>query len=328
MMFSMNRNFDLVCLGRVGVDLNPDEFNKPMEEVGTYHISVGGSPANIAVGAAKLGLNVGFIGKVSDDPMGRYVLNEMRKYGIDTSQIKQEKNALTSLAITEVKSAEDCSVLFYRENVADLKLCCDEIEEEYIADSKALLISGTALSQSPSREAVYVAVDYARKHGTTVIFEIDYRACNWTYLEETSHCYDLLCKQSDIIIGTREEFNVVEYLYDRENADDAASAQRWFKHNAKYVLVKRGVKGFKVFRNDGMVFNGRVYPAKVKKTFGAGDALASAFVSYLLKGLPIEEAIDNGAISAAITISGTDCTKSTPTNADIIEYRRNITTAE
>lgn len=328
MNFMSDRKFDLICLGRVGADMNPSEFNKPMEDVRCYTISIGGSPANIAVGVAKLGLKVGFIGKVSDDSMGRYVTSQLQRYGIDTSQIGKAKNALTSLAITEVISADNCPVVFYRDNVADLLLRCEDVSEEYIANSKALLISGTALSKSPSREAAYMAVEYARKHNTIVIFEIDYRSYTWLFQDETSYCYNKLCEQSDIIIGTREEFNAVEYRYDKENRDDLVSAERWFRYKAKIVLVKRGSEGFKVFLNDGKRYIGRTYPAVIRKTFGAGDALASSFIASLIKGRTMEEAIDYGSISAAISISLTDCSESLPTENEILDFKKKYQQSE
>lgn len=320
-MFQKDREYDLICLGRAGADLNPVEFNMPMVEVRSYSISLGGSPANIACGAAKLGCRVGFIGKVSDDSMGSFVLKKLNDFKIDTSRMIRQKNVLTSLAITEVKAANDCSVLFYRDNVADLRLEPEEIPEDYIAGSKALLISGTALAQGPSREAVDRAVAYARKHRTVVAFDLDYRKYTWADAKETAECYSRLCAQSDIIFGTREEFNAVENLNSASQHEDAVSAQRFLNQKAQIVVMKHGASGFTVYLKDGRVMRQPAYPTNVRKTFGAGDALASAFLASLLKGGSIETAIDNGAVSAAIVISRTDCTEAMPFLFEIEHYR-------
>ena len=176
LVFKENRDLDFIAIGRLCIDLNANETQRPMEETKTFTKYVGGSPANIAIGAARLGLKTGFIGKVSDDQMGRFITDYLQKNKINTDSIVIDKTgAVTGLAFTEIKSPTDCSILMYRDNVADLKLDPTEVSEEYIKKSKALLISGTALAQSPSREAVFLALEHARKHEVVVFFDIDYR---------------------------------------------------------------------------------------------------------------------------------------------------------
>src|SRR5918912_986860 len=155
LQFHSDREFDLIAIGRACMDLNAVEYNCPMEETMTFKKYVGGSPANIAIGSSKLGLKAGFIGKISDDQHGRFIEQYMRGVGIDTSNMVVDKEGhKTGLAFTEIKSPEECSILMYRQDVADLYLAPEEVNEEYIKQSKILLVSGTALSKSPSREAV------------------------------------------------------------------------------------------------------------------------------------------------------------------------------
>ena len=149
--FDQSKKFDLIPLGRVAIDFNPTDMNKPLSESSNFNKYVGGSPANIAVGMARLGKKVGFIGKVSDDQFGDYVINYFENDGIDTSPITRCKNGENlGLTFTEIKSPSESSILMYREGVADLMLHPDDVDEEYIKQTKALLISGTALSQSLS----------------------------------------------------------------------------------------------------------------------------------------------------------------------------------
>lgn len=167
--FDPNRSMDLAALGRLCIDLNANETGRPMEDTLTFTKYVGGSPANIAIGAARLGLRCGFIGKLASDQMGRFIRGYLRKEGIDDSQVIDDTTgAVTGLAFTEIKSPQDCSILMYRDNAADLLLSTENISEDYIRNTKILLISGTALAQSPSREAVFLALDFAVKHGTRV----------------------------------------------------------------------------------------------------------------------------------------------------------------
>ncbi|MGY4113548.1 sugar/nucleoside kinase (ribokinase family) [Aeribacillus sp. SP014] len=191
--FNTDREFDIIAIGRACIDLNAVEYNRPMEETMTFTKYVGGSPANIAIGCSKLGLKAGFIGKISDDQHGRFIEQYMRNVGVDTSHmVVDQEGHKTGLAFTEIKSPEDCSILMYRENVADLYLKPSEVDEEYIKRSKILLVSGTALSKSPSREAVLKAISLAKKHDVKVIFELDYRPYTWISTDETSVYYSLV----------------------------------------------------------------------------------------------------------------------------------------
>ena len=150
------KKFAITALGRACIDLNSVEINQPMEETKTFKKYVGGSPANIAIGLAKLGETVGFIGKLSNDQHGRFIKDFMSKAGVDSSQmIFDQEGHKSGLAFTEIKSPSECSILMYREDVADLYLTPDEVSEEYIEASEMLLISGTALAQSPSEKQRY-----------------------------------------------------------------------------------------------------------------------------------------------------------------------------
>ena len=168
--FDESREFDLILLGRVAIDFNPayseevkEEF-KPLKKVHYFEKFVGGSPANIAVGVTHHGLRAGFIGKVSDDQFGEFVVDYFNAQGIDTSCITKctggEKLGLT---FTEMLSPKESHILMYRNCIADLQLHVDDVREDYIKRAKALLISGTALAESPSREAALKAVMLARK---------------------------------------------------------------------------------------------------------------------------------------------------------------------
>ena len=174
--FDENKKRDVVLIGRVTLDFNPNELNRTLDKVKTFSMYLGGSPGNMAVGINKLGKKVGFIGCVSDDQFGDFVLNYFNERGIDTSQMTRAKNGeRMGLTFTEIKSPTESSILMYRDQVADLEIAPEDVDEQYIADSKILIVSGTALSKSPSREACLLAVQYAKKHNTRVIFDIDYR---------------------------------------------------------------------------------------------------------------------------------------------------------
>ncbi|WCF09081.1 5-dehydro-2-deoxygluconokinase [Paenibacillus thiaminolyticus] len=313
LVFPENRPFDLIAIGRLCIDLNANEIHRPMEETRTFTKYVGGSPANIAIGAARLGMKSGFIGKLADDQMGRYIEQYLKDKSIDTSQLSVDKTgAVTGLAFTEIKSPTDCSILMYRDNAADLLLKPEEVSESYIKQTKALLVSGTALAASPSREAVFVALDYARKHGVFVFFDLDYRPYTWKNIAETSIYYQLAAEKCDFIIGTREEFDMMEKFAGHQ-ADDRLTAEKWFGHHAQVVLIKHGGDGSIAYTKEGGAYKGGIFKTKVLKTFGAGDSYASAMIYGLMQGWELPRAMEYGSASAAIVISRHSCSEAMPT---------------
>ncbi|WP_343311124.1 5-dehydro-2-deoxygluconokinase [Bacillus atrophaeus] len=313
--FNEDKEFDIVAIGRACIDLNAVEYNRPMEETMTFSKYVGGSPANIAIGSSKLGLRAGFIGKIPDDQHGRFIESYMRNTGIDTTQmIVDQDGHKVGLAFTEIKSPEECSILMYRDDVADLYLEPSEVSEAYIAKAKMLLVSGTALAKSPSREAVLKAVNLAKKHQVKVVFELDYRPYTWKSTEETSVYYTLIAEQSDIVIGTRDEFDMME---NRIGGSNDESVKYLFEHSADLVVIKHGVEGSYAYSKSGEVFRAKAYKTNVLKTFGAGDSYASAFIYGLVSGKDIETALKYGSASASIVVSKHSSSEAMPTVSEI-----------
>jgi len=312
---------DFIAIGRLCIDLNANEINRPMEETVTFTKYVGGSPANITIGMSRLGMKTGFIGRVADDQMGRFILGYLEKNHIDTSSVITDKSgSVTGLAFTEIKSPTDCSILMYRENAADLKLEPKDVREEYIKQAKAILISGTALAKSPSREAVFLALDYARKHGAVVFFDLDYRPYTWNSKEETAIYYNLAAEKCDVIIGTREEFDMMECFESNMNHDDYVTAKKWFDYHAKIVVIKHGKDGSIAYTKEGESFKGTIFPANVIKTFGAGDSYAAGFIYGLMQGWDIPKSMEYGAAAASIVISSHSCSDAMPTVEQIESY--------
>ena len=314
--FNTDKEFDIIAIGRACIDLNAVEYNRPMEETLTFSKYVGGSPANIAIGSAKLGLKAGFIGKLADDQHGRFIEKYMREAGIDTTNfVVDQQGHKTGLAFTEIKSPEECSILMYRQDVADLYLTPAEVNEDYIKRSKVLLVSGTALSKSPSREAVIKAVSLAKKNDVKVIFELDYRPYSWENQEETAVYYSLVAEQSDVVIGTRDEYDALENRTTEGENEDTVTYL--FKHSPELVVIKHGVEGSYAYTKSGETFRGKAYKTKVLKTFGAGDSYASAFLFALISGKDIETALKYGSASASIVVSKHSSSEAMPTVKEI-----------
>ncbi len=320
--FDQSREYDLILLGRVAIDFNPVDLNRPLEESSNFNKYLGGSPANIAVGMARLGKKVGFIARVSDDQFGDYVTHYFQKEGIDTSHITRCRNGENlGLTFTEIISPSESRILMYRDGVADLMLEPENVDEEYIRKAKALLISGTALAASPSREAALKALMLAKKNGVAVIFDIDYRAYTWKNRDEISVYYSMVAAQSDLILGSREEFDLTEHILGVCETDKE-SARRWQDCGCKIVVIKHGKEGSTAYTCDGNHYAVKPFPTNALKGFGGGDGYASSFIRALIDGCSVPEALEYGSASASMLISAHSCSAAMPTLAQVEQFIR------
>lgn len=312
------RPLDLILLGRVAIDFNPayndrvkEEF-KPLKEVHVFEKFVGGSPANIAVGVTRHGMKAGFLGKVSDDQFGDFVTEYFDEKGIDTSHITRcTGGQKLGLTFTEMLSPNESSILMYRNCIADLQLSVEDVDEAYIGSAKALLISGTALSESPSREAALKAVMLAKRVGTRVIFDIDYRAYNWKNPDEISIYYAAVGKEADIIMGSREEFDLMERLVNPGMTDEE-SAALWQGYHAKIVVIKHGKQGSAAYTADGRVYSVKPFPVQARKGFGGGDGYAAGFLYGLYQGWDMTECLEFGSAEASMMVRSNNCSDDLP----------------
>ncbi|MDE7353270.1 MAG: 5-dehydro-2-deoxygluconokinase [Acetatifactor sp.] len=320
--FDPAREYDLILLGRVAIDFNPVDLNRPLEESSNFNKYLGGSPANIAVGMARLGKKVGFIARVSDDQFGDYVTHYFNKEEIDTSHISRCQNGENlGLTFTEILSPSQSRILMYRDGVADLMLEPADVDEEYIKKAKALLISGTALAASPSREAALKALMLAKKNGTVVIFDIDYREYTWKNKDEISVYYSMVAKESDLILGSREEFDLTERIMG-VCADDNESAKRWQSYGCKIVVIKHGKEGSTAYTCDGNHYAVKPFPTNALKGFGGGDGYASSFIRALIDGCSVPQALEYGSASASMLISAHSCSAAMPTLQEVEQFIR------
>ncbi len=320
LQFETGRPYGALLLGRIAIDFYPLEYPKPLDECEQFIRYIGGSPANIAVGLARLGEKVGFFARVSDDAFGTYAIRYFDQEGIDTSRIRRcEGGENLGLAFTEILSETQSSLLMYRRDAADLQLNVSDIEESYVAQSKVLLVSGTALSVSPSREAAFKAMALARKHRVKVVFDIDYRPQNWQNPDEISAYYALAAGQADILLGSREEFDWAERL-ESPGMNDRESAAYWFARGASLLVIKHGKEGSYAYAVNGEAYRVKPFHVKLLKGFGGGDGYAAALLHGLLKGLPLVECLEMGSAEAAMLVASPACSACMPTEQALREF--------
>lgn len=320
--FPRDRKIEVICIGRANVDFYTMNRGVSLIEATGFVKYVGGSPANIAVALSRLGTKTGLISKVSDDQLGHYVLNYLKNEGVDIQHVGIDKSGKTrtSIAFIEVKP-DNCDTLFYRKEASDLTIMPTEISEEYIKSAKAILISGTALSDNPSREAVFTAMLFAKKHGTLIFFDLDYRASEWEAIEEASVYYTKAAKQADVIIGNKEEFKVMEFC--QLNTDTTAMIQQFFDLQAQIVVFKNGEEGSITYTRNEPPIQTTIFPVEVLKPYGAGDAFAGAFIYALLQKKQLTICLKLASAAGAIVVAKESCSEAMPSITEIENFISN-----
>ncbi|MEM6527067.1 MAG: PfkB family carbohydrate kinase [Chloroflexota bacterium] len=174
-------SYDLITIGRVSMDLFSLQIGAPFVEIESFDTGVGGSPINIAIGSSRLGLKTAVLTAVGADPVGDFVLNFLQNENIDTSLVPRKPDARTGMAVLGIEPPDQFPLVFYRENPADVHLSLDDVMAAPIAESRALLLSGTALSRGSARDVTLYAADVASNAEATVFIDLDVRPDQWAH---------------------------------------------------------------------------------------------------------------------------------------------------
>jgi 5-dehydro-2-deoxygluconokinase len=322
---------DLICIGRTCVDLYAEQEGAKLEDVQSFRKYVGGSAANTALNTARLGVKSAMLTRVGEEQMGRFVRRTMAETGVDTSHVTFDPDHLTPYVLLAIRDIDDFPRIFAYGDAADMALEEGDVDPDFIASSKALLITGTPLSRPGSRAASLKAVEAAKEAATKVVFDLDYRPVFWGVAsheqggemfvasEEVTRVYQSVLPDCDLLIGTEEEIQIAGGSTD---TDEAVRNIRELS-NATIVL-KVGAMGAIVFPDeipenleDGIRVPG--FPVEVFNSVGAGDAFMSGFLSGWLREEPLEECLHLGNACGAIVVSRHGCSPAMPTREEL-EY--------
>ncbi|WP_313551836.1 bifunctional 5-dehydro-2-deoxygluconokinase/5-dehydro-2-deoxyphosphogluconate aldolase [Pseudomonas sp.] len=327
--FANGRQLDVICLGRLGVDLYAQQIGARLEDVSSFAKYLGGSSANIAFGTARLGLKSAMLTRVGDDHMGRFLVESLNKEGCDTRAIKVDPERLTAMVLLGIKDRETFPLVFYRENCADMALREEDIDESFIASSKALLITGTHFSTEGVYKASSRALDYAEKHNVKRVLDIDYRPVLWgltgkadgetrfiANAEVSAHVQRIL-PRFDLVVGTEEEFMIAG------GSDDLLTALRKVREVSEATLVvKLGALGCTVIHGeiperleDGSIYQG--IRVEVLNVLGAGDAFMSGFLRGWLTGGDDERCCQLANACGGLVVFRHACAPAMPTLAEL-----------
>lgn len=328
----MKNPLDLITIGRVSVDLYGQQIGSRLEDIASFAKAVGGCPANIAIGAARLGLKSALISRVGDEPMGRFVREQLTHEGVDASGVRVDGERLTALVLLSVRDQQTFPLIFYRENCADSALTEEDVDEEFVASARAVLVTGTHFSLPHAALAQRKAVRIARAAGAKVVLDIDYRPNLWgigghgagdaRYARSAQVTQQLsgVLPECDLIVGTEEEMHVAA------GVEDTVEALRRLRAvSAAVIVCKRGPDGCVVF--DGAIpgslelgLVARGMQVEVYNVLGAGDAFLAGFLSGYLRDEPHEVSARRANACGAIAVSRLLCSSEFPTVPELEHY--------
>jgi 5-dehydro-2-deoxygluconokinase len=318
------KTLDVITIGRASVDLYGAQVGGRLEDMGSFQKYIGGGPCNMAAGTARLGLRSALITRVGNEHMGRFIREELAREGVNVQGVKTDPDRLTALVLLGIRDEQQFPLIFYRENCADMALCEDDIDEGFIASARAVVATGTHLSNPRTEAAVMKALHLARKHGLQTALDIDYRPNLWglaghgdgesrfiesaavtAKLQSTLHLFDL-------IVGTEEEFHIAGGTTDTIAALRAVRAV-----SAATLVCKRGPMGAAAFTgaipdslDDGDTGPG--FPIEVFNVLGAGDGFMSGLLKGWLDGEPWPIALKYANACGAFAVSRHGCTPAYP----------------
>ena len=316
---------DLIAIGRSSVDLYGQQIGGRLEDMASFSKAVGGCPTNIAIGAARLGLKTAVITRVGDEQMGRFILEQLGREGVDTSGVIVDPRRLTSLVVLGVRDEHTFPLIFYRTDCADAALDESEIGEDFIASARAVVVTGTHFAIPNAAKAQRKAIALAKKHGRRVVFDVDYRPNLWglaghgageeRYIRSetvTSHLQSIL-PDCDLVVGTEEE------LHAAGGSEDTLTAIRAIRALSTATIVcKRGPMGCVVFPGDipdslEMGIKGPGFPVEVYNVLGAGDAFMAGFLRGYLRDEPVATCCAWANACGAFAVSRLLCSPESPT---------------
>ncbi|MGH6760273.1 MAG: bifunctional 5-dehydro-2-deoxygluconokinase/5-dehydro-2-deoxyphosphogluconate aldolase [Phyllobacterium sp.] len=325
----VEKALDIITIGRSSVDLYGQQIGSRLEDIASFAKSVGGCPSNIAIGTARLGLRSAVITRVGDEQMGHFIRKQMIREGVSEQGIVTDRERLTALVLLSVENDKTFPLIFYRENCADMALCEDDIDEDFIRSSKAVLVSGTHFSKPNTEAAQRKAIRLAKDSGGKVAFDIDYRPNLWglaghaageeRYIasDTVSGKLKTVLADCDLIVGTEEEVLIAS------GESDLLAALRTIRSiSTGTIVLKRGPMGCIVYDGpipanleDGIV--GKGFPIEVYNVLGAGDSFMSGFLRGWLRGESHATSATWANACGAFAVSRLLCAPEIPTWAEL-----------
>ncbi|RSS76413.1 5-dehydro-2-deoxygluconokinase [Streptomyces sp. WAC06128] len=304
--------FDLITMGRIGVDLYPLQTGVPLAEVETFGKFLGGSAANVAGAAARLGRTSAVITRTGDDAFGGYLHRALKEFGVDDRWVTPVAAYPTPVTFCEIFPPDDFPLYFYRRPKApDLEIHPEELDLDAIRAAAVFWITGTGLSEEPSRTATLAALAHRAKSGTTV-FDLDWRPMFWTDPEQARSHYAEALRYATVAVGNLDECEIATGV-----RDPRACAEALLAAGVELAVVKQGPKGVLAVHRDGRSAEVEPVPVEVVNGLGAGDAFGGSLCHGLLAGWELERTMRYANAAGALVASRLACSSAMPTVAEV-----------
>ncbi|MGW4042058.1 5-dehydro-2-deoxygluconokinase [Streptomyces sp. NPDC004721] len=306
------QSFDLITMGRIGVDLYPLQSGVPLARVETFGKFLGGSAANVAVAAARLGRSTAVITRTGDDPFGAYLHEALKDFGVDDRWVTPVAAYPTPVTFCEIFPPDDFPLYFYRRPKApDLEIHTDELDLSAIRAARIFWITGTGLSEEPSRSATLAALAARDKAGTTV-FDLDWRPMFWPDPAQARPYYAEALRHATVAVGNVDECEIATGVREPE-----ACAEALLAAGVELAVVKQGPKGVLAVHRDGTRAEVPPVPVEVVNGLGAGDAFGGSLCHALLSGWDLTTTMRYANAAGALVASRLACSSAMPTRAEV-----------
>lgn len=304
--------FDLITMGRIGVDLYPLRTGVPLAEVDAFGKFLGGSPSNVAVAAARLGRRVAVITRTGADPFGAYLRAELRGFGVDDRWATEVAAYPTPVTFCEIFPPDHFPLYFYRlPKAPDLEIAPDEVDLAAVRAARVFWMTGTGLSAEPSRSATLAALEARSKSGTTV-FDLDWRPMLWE--GEPGPWYERALALATVAVGNTAECEIAT-----GESEPYAAARALLAAGVELAVVKRGPAGVLAVHRDGTAVELPPVAVEVVNGLGAGDAFGGALCHGLLAGWKLEQVLRYANAAGAIVASRLACSTAMPYAEEVEE---------
>ncbi|GIV83304.1 MAG: hypothetical protein KatS3mg052_0311 [Candidatus Roseilinea sp.] len=325
--------YDTFHMGRSSIDLYSADIGAPFVEITRFAAFVGGSPTNVSVGARRLGLRSALLTAVGEDLVGDFILNFLKREGVETSFIPRKPGHRTSAVLLGIEPPDRFPLVYYRDNCADMELTIDDVLAAPITAAKVFQFAGTNLYKDPCRSATLFAAELARRSGVRVVLDVDFRPDQWHDPRAFGVAIRSALHTVDIVIATDDELNAAmltdpaqmslthSQVSDARVRGDVESAIRaMMAMGVQAVVRKRGLQGSRVYLRDGATIDAAAFPVEVVNILGAGDAFAAGFLYGYVHGWGWHKSARLANACGAILVTKHGCANFMPTLEEAMAF--------
>ncbi|MEU0159911.1 5-dehydro-2-deoxygluconokinase [Streptomyces sp. NPDC006261] len=312
----MPEPYDVITMGRIGVDLYPLAIGVPLARVETFGKFLGGSPANVAVAAARLGRRTALITRTGRDAFGEYLHQELKGFGVDDRWVTEVEEYPTPVTFCEIFPPDDFPLYFYRQPKApDLEIHPPDLDLDAVREARIFWMTGTGLSAEPSRTATLAALrarseSLAEAPPTATVFDLDWRPMFWDGGDHSSVAsarYREALAHATVAVGNIDECEIAT-----GEREPHAAARALLAAGVELAVVKQGPRGVLAVHRDGSTADVPPLPVEVVNGLGAGDAFGGALCHGLLAGWDVARIMRYANAAGAIVASRLACSSAMP----------------